>query len=297
MRRPGVLSATVLAGVVAAVLGWSTAGTAASAPAQVRPQAREGGLRLISAIDVGGAPSSIVAAAGSLWVSIGMDGIVRIDPRTNRPVVNIRPGGAVIGLAAGFGAIWAIDVFSDRLLRIDPRTNLVSGTTPVGGLPTGIAIGHGSVWVANQLDTTVSRISPQTGRVLATIRLGTEEIWPGGIAASQDGVWVVTGGGNEVSLIDPKTATVDLRLPVPGARSLAVARGSLWVGRAAAASLVRIDRTGMVRSRRPASAPTRTAPRSPAELPCGSRFLGRSHGSGPAPAAASSSSSSPIATT
>ena len=66
----------------------------------------------------------------------------------------------MIGLAAGFGAVWAIDVFGDRLLRIDPETNTVTNEIPVGGLPNGVAVGHGSVWVRNQLDSTVSGSTP-----------------------------------------------------------------------------------------------------------------------------------------
>ena len=171
----------------AAVLAGGTAG----AEERVR-------LRAISTIDVGGAPSSLVVGGGAVWVSLGMDGIARIDPATSRVVARIRPGGAVVALAAGFGSIWALDLFGDRLLRIDPETNEVVHATRVGGLPTGVTVGHGSVWVANQLDTTVSRVSPRTGRVLSTTRLGPGELWPGAIAAGAEGVWLVTGGGNRV---------------------------------------------------------------------------------------------------
>lgn len=202
-------------------------------------------LRIVSGIEVGGAPSSMVAAAGSLWVSLGVDGIARIDPATNQVVARIRPGG--IGLAAGFGSIWAIDVFSDVLLRIDPATNRVADRIRVGGLPTGIAVGHGSVWVANQLDSTVWRISPDTGRILARIQLDRGGIWPGAIVATDDAVWAVAANGNVVDRIRPRTSTVDLRVPVRGARALTVALGSVWVGLADSSSLVRISGSRAVR--------------------------------------------------
>jgi len=237
------LASGLVAGVAAAALALSAA-AAGGEPVRAAPTG-ELGLRVISTIDVGGAPSSLVVSGGAVWVSLGMDGIARIDPATSKVVARIRPGGAVVALAAGFGSIWALDLFGDRLLRIDPATNEVERATKVGGLPTGVTVGHGSVWVANQLDTTVSRVSPQTGRVLSTTRLGSGTLWPGAIAAGVEGVWVVTAGGNEVSRIDPRTTAVDIRLPVRGGRSLAVARGSLWVGLANDERLLRIDRAGM----------------------------------------------------
>ena len=117
-------------------------------------------LRAVSTTHVGGSPSSLTTAAGDIWVSLGLDGVARLDGETGAVVARIEPGGAVIGLATGFGAVWAIDVFGDRLLRIDPETNTVTSETRVGGLPNGVTVGHGSVWVQNQLDSTVSRVDP-----------------------------------------------------------------------------------------------------------------------------------------
>jgi DNA-binding beta-propeller fold protein YncE len=233
--RP-VLGSALAAGIAAAAL--TVSGVAATVGPARAAAAPEKGLRVVAAIDPGGAPSSMVMAAGSLWVSLGVDGIARIDPATNTVVARIRPGG--IALAAGFGSIWAIDVFFDELLRIDPETNRISDRIPVGGLPTAIAIGHGSVWVANQLDATVSRVSPTTGRTIATIPLDAGAIWPGAMLSTAAGIWVVAQDGMVVNRIRPQTATVDLRVPIPYARTLAAAFGSVWVGVANSASLVRI---------------------------------------------------------
>ncbi len=178
-------------------------------------------------------------------MSLGLDGVARLDGETGAIDARIECGGAVIGLAAGFGAVWAIDVFGDRLLRIDPETNTVTREIPVGALPNGVAVGHGSVWVQNQLDSTVSRVDPGTGRVTATLPFLPGELWPGGILATPSAVWVITGGGFGVSRIDPATSSVRLEIPVLRARSLAYAGGSVWVGRAYAGSLVRIGRGGI----------------------------------------------------
>jgi streptogramin lyase len=209
-------------------------------------------LQVVSIVDLdGAAPSSLVEAAGSVWASLGLAGIARIDAATNRVAARIEPGGAAVALAAGFGAVWAVDIFGDRLLRIDPARNEVVTTIPVGALPSGLAVGFGSVWVANQVDATVTRVEPASGRVLSTTRLDWGELWPGAITAGPGGIWVVTGGGNEVSRIDPTTAKVDLRLPVGRARSLATVGDTLWVGLANERRLLRIDSRGMSLVRRP----------------------------------------------
>jgi streptogramin lyase len=202
-------------------------------------------LRVTAVTELDGPPSSLAVTADAAWASIGLGGIVRIDRATNRPTATIRPGGVVIGLAAGFGSIWAIDVVGDRLLRIDPDTATMTRETGVGGLPNGIAVGHGSIWVQNQLDSTVLRIDPATGRATATIAFAPDELWPDSILATPDAIWVVTGFGNAVSRIDASSARVTTEIPVLGARSLAFARGSLWVGRAQAASVARIGRKGI----------------------------------------------------
>ena len=231
-----VIRTAVAAVIAAAALAGSAAATG-GAPVPGQP-ASASGLRVAAAIELGGAPSSMVMAAGTLWVSLGVEGIARIDPATNKVVARIRPGG--IALAAGFGSIWAIDVFFDELLRIDPDTNRITDRIPVGGLPTGIAIGHGSVWVANQLDATVSRVSPTTGRTIATIHLDRGAIWPGAILSTAAGIWVVAQDGMVVNRIRPQTESVDLRIAIPYARTLAAALGSVWVGIADSTSLVRI---------------------------------------------------------
>ena len=150
-------------------------------------------------------------------------------------------------VAAGFGAVWAVDVFGDRLLRIDPRTNRVTLAAAVGSMPSGVAVGHGLVWVASQLRSTVSGVDPRTGRVVKVVRFSYGELWPGGIAVTRDGLWVITGHGNELTLVDPEPFVVARRVFVPGARRLAVTGRSLWVGLARSDELLRIGSHGVSR--------------------------------------------------
>ena len=198
-------------------------------------------LRVLSTTDVGGSPSSLTTAAGDVWVSLGLDGVARLDGDTGVAVARIQPGGAVIGLASGYGAVWAIDVFGDRLLRIDPDTNTVTSETRVGGLPNGVTVGHGSVWVQNQLDSTVSRVDPATGRVSETVFFPPGELWPGGILATPSAVWIVTAAGNAVAEIEPDVVAHRPGAPRPR-RTVARVRAWLRLGRACPCQLGRSDR-------------------------------------------------------
>jgi streptogramin lyase len=234
------LASAVAVGVAASALALG----ADAGRDTARPGIAAGPLQVAAAVEVGGYPSSLAVTDGAVWASLGLGGIVRIDPETNRVAARIEPGGGIVALAAGFGSLWAVDVFGDRLLRIDPATNEVIGTTAAGALPAGVAVGFGSVWVTNHVERSVTRVDPESGRVVATTRLDWSEIWPGAIVAGPGGIWVVTGGGSEVTRIDPRTGRVDFSLPVGGARSLATVGDVLWVGLARESRLLRIDRSG-----------------------------------------------------
>jgi len=226
----------LLAGAAAAA---TLLGAVAAAPSRT-PVSGEG-LTVPAAIEVGGTPSGLAAADEAVWVATGRDGIVRIDPATDRVVLRLRPGGAVTALAAGFGDLWAIDAVGDRLLRIDPRANRILASLPVGRLPTGLAVGHGRVWVTSQLESTVVAIDPRTSRVAAQRRFTYGELWPGRAAVASDGVWVITGRGAEVTRLNHRTAAIERRVRLAGARTLAAIGRSVWVGRAGDRPLVRID--------------------------------------------------------
>jgi streptogramin lyase len=201
----------------------------------------------VATIAVDGTPLRIVATGRGVWVASGLRGLARIDPRTNEIVSRIGPGGSVVDVAAGFGALWAVDVFRGRLLRIDPHTNRVVGSTLVGELPSGVVVGHGLVWVTSQLGSTVSGVDPRTGRVVKVVRFSYGELWPGGIAVTREGLWVITAHGNELTLVDPDPFVVARRIFVPGARTLAVTGRVLWVGLARSHELFRIGSDGVSR--------------------------------------------------
>ena len=237
----GVAAATAL-------LAVSIAGAAGSPRHDELARTAAGRAATIARIQVGGTPSSIVATRKAVWVATGLGGVIRVDPATNGLVARLRPDGAVIDLARGFGAIWAIDLFGDRLLRIDPRTNRVTDRVAVPAMPSAVATGHGLVWVASQLDSTLVGVDPSTGRVVKRVEFAYGELWPGGLAVSPAGVWVIAARGSELVLIDPTAARVVRRVPVVGARSLAMTGETVWVGLSGVALVGRVsaDRLALV---------------------------------------------------
>ena len=90
------------------------------------------GSAIVATIELRGAPSGMVMAAG---VALGLAGRRRRSPASIPPrteiVARIQPGG--VSLAAGFGSIWAVDIFADVLLRIDPETNRITRSDPGRG--------------------------------------------------------------------------------------------------------------------------------------------------------------------
>jgi YVTN family beta-propeller protein len=104
-----------------------------------------------------GAVWSAGAHCGS---SSGFGVVTRIDSGTNQPTGPVTGFMAPIGLAIGFGSVWAADLDAKAIVRIDPATGRIAARLPVGGLPVRLAIGFGSVWVRDDVGR-VLRLRPQ----------------------------------------------------------------------------------------------------------------------------------------
>ena len=100
-----------------------------------------------------------VYTRGSLWL-IADNKILRIDPITleQRDVESTGRGTQPASLAAGDGALWAVDFFDGKLTRLTPgrgRTgsvrvgkNLAAGRLPSSNNLSAVAVGGGATWVA-----------------------------------------------------------------------------------------------------------------------------------------------------
>jgi hypothetical protein len=149
----------------------------------------------------------------------------------------------ILAAAASAAAILATSpgatphVVSNSLVRLDPRNGKIVSVTPVGVEPGPIAVTPSAIWTVNLGARTVSRYDLRTHSVDPK---GGFPIRPYGIAADHDGnVWVSSeasiitriargsGGTSAGPLYFSHTKII--RLPPPGAGSLALGGGYLWV--------------------------------------------------------------------
>jgi DNA-binding SARP family transcriptional activator len=149
----------------------------------------------------------------------------------------------VLAAAASVTAVLATSpgatphVVSNSLVRLDPRDGKIVSVTRVGVEPGPIAVTPTAIWTVNLGARTVSRYDLRTHGVDPK---GGFPIRPYGIAADHDGnVWVSSeasiitriargsGGTSAGPLYFSHTKVI--RLPRPGAGSLALGGGYLWV--------------------------------------------------------------------
>lgn len=194
---------------------------------------------------VGGAPTGIAFAAGTVWVTTefgvtsGAPGsVLRFDASDGHQLPSIVVGNGVAGIAAGPHDIWVTNEKDNTLVRIDPDTGTLGSPIKVGRGPKAVAIARGSVWVANALDRTVSRVDPGTGTVSAPIPVQGADA----IAADDRGVWVVGSATNTVTHIDVATNGIVTTITVSsGPTAIAVTTNAVWVTAGVAGEVVRID--------------------------------------------------------
>jgi YVTN family beta-propeller protein len=222
--------------------------SSAVAPTKVAPALPQGG-KVVARMPVPPGSGALAVGEGAVWwMSNAASTLMRIDPRRNTVVAEIKTAQAE-DAAAGHGAVWLSNGDDDTVSRIDARTGKVSATIHVGRRPAGVAVSPDAVWVANSYDPqpTVSRIDPVTNRVVATIKVGpalaccSEHM---GVFAASGAVWAAVPQGNRIVLIDPATNAVSetVTLPYCPGAFLAAAEEAVWSAGGGCADLVaRID--------------------------------------------------------
>ncbi len=91
------------------------------------------------------APTHLAATGDRLWATGGTDGVLVIGP--GRQVRTVPVGGQPTGLAAAGGSVWVASTGAGTLSRIDAR-GAVLATVRVGERPYAVAAGPQGVWVA-----------------------------------------------------------------------------------------------------------------------------------------------------
>jgi outer membrane protein assembly factor BamB len=170
-------------------------------------------------------------------------------------IVVLRPADALGALVAGAGDLWVDDRARERLLRIDPGSGSIRAALPVDGR-VALAAGDGAVWALQSgggygigLRGPLLRVDPATDRVRARIPLVTASggsVLGFGLEPAGRDVWV--WGPRDILRIDGRAARVTARIAVRGDHGeltgLAAAGGQLVAG-VADGHLLRFDaRTG-----------------------------------------------------
>jgi hypothetical protein len=149
--------------------------------------------------------------------------------------------------AAAYGSVWMDDTSRNELLRLEPDSRRVSARLPVRG-EVAIAAGAGAVWALQEgsprggyeLHGPLLRIDPSTNRVTARIALRTPEGRPFAgfeVLAGPDYIWV--GGPSGALRVDPRTNRVTQAVVPPNkllgsdcdcfpSPDFALSRGGLW---------------------------------------------------------------------
>ncbi len=183
---------------------------------------------VVNTIDVGRAPTGIVAAEGSIWVTdSGGRTVSRINAATGRLVDTITVGNGPTAIAVGSGSLWVANTSDSTVVRLDVHSGAPDRPIAVGSLPVALAVDAGGVWVVSQDGGVLTHLDPGSGATLAPpIPVGTR---PSAVAIGDGSVWVASSDGT-VTRVDPTsnrvTATVDVGRSLS---SIVVMDGSVWV--------------------------------------------------------------------
>ncbi|MDX6552568.1 MAG: virginiamycin lyase [Gaiellales bacterium] len=182
---------------------------------------------LIASTDVGGPPRALLAARGSLWVTVAVGPVVQLDPDHLHVVRKTTVTPAPYALTTLGGSVYVTDEQQQTLVRLDPRTGRSVSTISIRGSgaqpPSEITAYGDSIWVYE--GSSVVRVGPLGARVLDRIALKGDG---GSMAAGTGGIW--TTGAFGVARIDPVTGELNrpIALGSPG-ESLATTGDAVWV--------------------------------------------------------------------
>ncbi len=146
--------------------------------------------KLLRSVRLPGDPTAVAAGEGAIWVTTS-DGLVRVDPGTNRTQLIAIEGGRD-DVAVGEGAIWVLDLLRGNVTRIDPRTGRPEADIQLSGNLNQVAAGEGKVWVLDAGAGIVTPIDPATNSALPPIRVGTD---PLDLSVGSGAAWVTDRDG------------------------------------------------------------------------------------------------------
>jgi DNA-binding SARP family transcriptional activator len=198
------------------------------------------------------APAAVVAVAGIAAMLVPSGGrhhvsktivprhsLGEIDAASGKLVGSVRLGPEPGPVSAAAGKVWVGDVADKTLMGVDAPTLRVGTTVGIGHVPYAMQAAGKAIWIANSFDGTVTRVDTVTNLVSSPRRPEPSSTGRLALAYGAGSLWVASQDMRLVRL-DPGTGRLLARLSHPfGPQSLAVGYGSLWIGLAAEAGVMR----------------------------------------------------------
>ena len=222
-----------------------TGSTTATPPPAVATKLPIGVLASI-ALPQGGAPASVAAGFGSIWVATHRGTVLyRIDESTDKVTAQIDVGQESCGvMAVGDDRVWTLPCASGATIVVNPVTNQIERTLPPAAVT--IAFVNGRPLLTSRTHGWLTELDPVTFRVIATVKIANSMI-----SAGEGKIFIanpspVTGAWGDaiISEIDPSTHTVmrSLTTPDPGCyASMIFVFGRVWLKGCDSNRLIAID--------------------------------------------------------
>jgi hypothetical protein len=196
-------------------------------------------LRVVAKRSVGIGAGPLAVAGGDVWVARPLAGtITRVSPTGTR-VVDV--GGAPVSLAAGFGKLWVAERDAERIERIDLSTLARSAGAGMSA-PVSVVAGPSGVWALSLDAGAIYPINPANGGagelIYAPVAdpsemvMAGEDLWL--LGAGDHGLSPVNAKLGRI-------VRAGFALPGRPLSGLSAAAGTIWLGEPARRSLLRVD--------------------------------------------------------
>ncbi len=196
-------------------------------------------LRAQAPVRVGKGAGALLVDGGAVWVARAQAGTVTRIAAGARSVVDL--GGAPVSLAAGFGQVWVALRDGDRVAALDPTTLKRGLATPMQ-TPVSVVAGPTEMWALSLDDAAVYPVGPTPGvlgsPVYSPVQAPSEMV----LLGSDMWVLGGTGGLSPVNVSLGRIVQSGISLPGRSLAGLSGSDGALWLGEPGRGDLIRLDR-------------------------------------------------------
>jgi streptogramin lyase len=196
-------------------------------------------------IDLPSAPKDVSVGEGAVWIVAyppepgARDRLVVLDSVSGDVRRNVPTPAPFDRLAAGQGAIWALDGRSGLLHRVRPEAPGVIASVDVGAGSSAVVADSSGIWVADGRAGRLLRIDPRDNSFDEPISVPRGSSV--GLAAGDGAIWWIDRDRGTVTRIDADSRQVGSPVHVGAqAGGATVAAGSLWVTLPSARSVARV---------------------------------------------------------